>query len=501
MRREDIPAVLDIEEGSFASPWSEGVFAEEVAREADRCWIVAEQGSDLLGYAGLMQVGEEGHVLNLAVRRDHRHEGLGAALLSHLMDEAVARGMKRLTLEVGEGNAAALALYEHAGFERAGRRPGYYSESREDAIVMWSGDLTDVEGEATRAALRESGEVALAGAGGSRTLVLAIETSCDETAAAVVADGRDVLSSVVASQVDFHSRFGGVVPEIASRKHIEAVVGVVDEALELAGLTLAEIDALAVTKGPGLIGALVVGVAYAKGLAMATGFPLVGVNHLEGHIYANVLTDPTLGPPFVALVVSGGHTSLVHVGAWGSYETLGATLDDAVGEAFDKVAKVLGLGYPGGPIISRLAAEGDPGAVDFPRAMIDSGDYSFSLSGLKTAVVTYVRREQEAGREVDHADVAASFQRAVVDVQVAKAVRAVREHGVSDFCLAGGVAANPELRDALSQAMDAEGVRVHVPPVAECTDNAAMIGAAAHPRLLAGERMDLAGDAVADLAL
>ena len=247
------------------------------------------------------------------------------------------------------------------------------------------------------------------------------------------------------------------------------------------------------------MGALVVGLAYAKGLSAATGVPLVGVNHLEGHIFANVLADREVEPPLVALVVSGGHTSLVHVPEWGVYRTLGETLDDAAGEAFDKVAKVLGLGYPGGPVLSRLAAEGDSHAIEFPRAMLHSGDYSFSLSGLKTAVINYVRREHEADREIDLPDLAASFQAAVIDVQVAKALRAVEEYGVRTFCLAGGVAANAALRDALRSALEPRGVRVSVPPIALCTDNAAMIAAAAHFRLLRGETLGL--DAEADPGL
>ncbi len=300
-----------------------------------------------------------------------------------------------------------------------------------------------------------------------------------------------------------------MVPEIASRKHTEAVVGVVDEALANAGESLGlarplgfrDLDAVAVTHGPGLVGALVVGLAYAKGLAAATGLPLVGVNHLEGHIFANVLADESVRPPLVALVVSGGHTSLVHMPEWGVYHTLGETLDDATGEAFDKVAKVLGLGYPGGPILSRLAAEGDPAAIDFPRAMMHSGDYRFSLSGLKTAVINHVRHEQAAGREIDIPDLAASFQAAVIDVQVAKAVRAVQETGATAFCLAGGVAANPALRGALRDAIEPLGVHVSVPPMNLCTDNAAMIAAAAYYRYLRGDQLEIDADAVPGLRL
>ena len=419
--------------------------------------------------------------MNLAVRDDVRGHGIGRSLLRMLLDRATEMGAARATLEVRESNLGALALYQSEGLHAVGLRPGYYADTSEDAVIMW-GDLA----ERARSVRKP---IQLRGAGAET--ILAIETSCDETAAAIMRGGRELLSSVVASQVDFHARFGGVVPEIASRKHTEAIVGVVDEALEQAGLTMGDLDAIAVTFGPGLVGALVVGLAYAKGLSFATGLPLVGVNHLEGHIFAAVLADPAVRPPLVALVVSGGHTSLVHVPDWGVYRTMGETLDDAAGEAFDKVAKVLGLGYPGGPVISQLAAEGDPAAIAFPRAMLHSGDYRFSLSGLKTAVINYIRHEHEAGRTLNVPDLAASFQAAVIDVQVAKALRAVEETGVRRFVIAGGVAANPALREALTQAMEERGVAVTVPPVTLCTDNAAMIAAAAHFRYLRGELLEL----------
>jgi N6-L-threonylcarbamoyladenine synthase len=503
LEARDLPQVLAIEQACFTTPWSALAFEDELEGER-RSWYVAESPEGVLGYAGMRAVHDTGHILNLAVRRDVQRRGLGTALLARLMRDAVLLGLARVTLEVRDGNVAGRSLYERAGFAAEGARPGYYADTGEDAIVMWTGRLDDEEGRALVTSLIEAGERALEESGSSRQepdLILALETSCDETAAAIVRGGREVLSSIVASQVDFHRRFGGVVPEIASRKHIEAIVGVVDEALEEAGVDFSELTALAVTHGPGLVGALVVGVAYAKGLAYATGLPLVGVNHLEGHLFANVLSDPTVRPPFVALVVSGGHTSLVHVPEWGVYETLGQTLDDAAGEAFDKVAKVLGLGYPGGPAISRLAEQGDPGEIDFPRAMLHSSDYAFSLSGLKTAVVTYVRGEEEAGRDVDAADVAASFQQAVVDVQVAKAVRAAVEKRVDLFCLAGGVAANARLREGLDTALGDAGIRLSVPPFELCTDNAAMIGAAAHYRLARGDLLDLDAEAVPDLRL
>jgi N6-L-threonylcarbamoyladenine synthase len=335
----------------------------------------------------------------------------------------------------------------------------------------------------------------------ARRPILGIETSCDETAAAVLDEGARVLSSVVASQIPWHSRFGGVVPEIASRKHVEHIGPVVAEALRTAGVGLDDLAGIAVTQGPGLVGALLVGLGYAKGLAFATGLPLVGVDHLEGHLFAVGLDHPEVEPPFVALVISGGHTSIVFCPMWGEYETLGETLDDAVGEAFDKVAKFLGLGYPGGPEISRLAPEGDPGAVDLPRAMQYSGDYDLSLSGLKTAVINAVRRERDAGREIDPADLAASFQAAALEVPVAKIVRAATEKRVGQVLLAGGVAANEDLRARLKAALGEKGIEVYWPSPALCTDNAAMIAAAGRFRLWRGETIGCDANALPKMRL
>ena len=306
--------------------------------------------------------------------------------------------------------------------------------------------------------------------------ILAIETSCDETAAAVVEDGRTIRSSVVSSQVDLHARFGGVVPEIASRAHVESLNPIVAEALVEAGVEVP--DAVAATVGPGLIGALLVGVSTAKALSMVWGVPFVGVNHLEGHLYASMLEDRELEPPMVVLLVSGGHTMLIEMQDHGRYRLLGQTIDDAAGEAFDKVARFLGLGYPGGPAIDKLSGEGDPTAIRFPRSMIDEG-YDFSFSGIKTAVVRYVRDNPS----VATADVAASFQAAVCDVLVTKARRAAADLGYPGVCLAGGVAANSQLRDDLELACKEDGRRAFIPSRAMCTDNAAMIAAAAHWRL------------------
>ncbi len=509
MAPSDLEAVLSIERESFATPWTRGMFLSELVEE-NRFWLVAEEAGDVVAYGGIMVVGEDAHLMNLAVRVGQRRRGIGRALFEALRHEAASRGAERLTLEVRPSNVEARGLYESEGLAMTGVRPDYYADTDESALIM-GGDI------------RTSARTHLAEQDRDSLLVLAIETSCDETAAAVMRGGRELLASVVASQVDFHARFGGVVPEIASRKHVEAIVAVVDETLARAGEALAaqagaradaggkgesaaplgfgDFDAIAVTYGPGLVGALVVGLAYAKGLAFATGLPLVGVNHLEGHVYAAWLADPDVAPPLVALVVSGGHTSLVHMPEWGVYHTLGETLDDAAGEAFDKVAKVLGLGYPGGPVLSRLAETGDPRAIDFPRAMLHSGDYAFSLSGLKTAVINHIRHEHEAGRDIDVPDLAASFQQAIIDVQVAKAVRAVEEHRVKTFCLAGGVAANAALREALAGALEARGVHVSVPPFALCTDNAAMIAAAGHYRLLRGDLLGLDADAAPSLRL
>lgn len=309
-------------------------------------------------------------------------------------------------------------------------------------------------------------------------LILGIETSCDETAAAVVADGRDVLSSVVASQVDLHACFGGVVPEIAGRAHVELLTPVIADALLEAGADGRRLAAVAATVGPGLVGSLLVGVSTAKALSLVWGVPFVGVNHLEAHLYACLLEDPSLEPPLVVLLVSGGHTLLVVVEARGHYRVLGQTIDDAAGEAFDKVARFLGLGYPGGPAIDRVAVNGDAGAIAFPRSLSERG-YDFSFSGLKTAVITYVRKHPE----VSTADLAASFQEAVVDVLVVKARRAAGEVGARGLALAGGVAANSRLRERVLDACITDGLSPFVPSRQMCTDNAAMVGAAGWWRL------------------
>lgn len=331
-------------------------------------------------------------------------------------------------------------------------------------------------------------------------LTLALETSCDETSAAVVENGRNILSNVIVSQVPVHKKFGGVVPEIASRKHIENVMPVVHEALCKANIKLNDISVIGVTYGPGLVGALLVGVSVAKALAFAQQIPLVGVNHLEGHIFANFLAHADLEPPFVALVVSGGHTSLVHVQTYNDFVLLGQTRDDAAGEAFDKVARVMGLPYPGGPHIDQLAKQGNAQSINFPRALIHEG-YEFSFSGLKSAVVNFMHNAQQRNEEVNYADVAASFQFAVVDVLVDKAIQAVRQLNLNKIVLAGGVAANSRLQASLYDKAQQEKIAVYFPELSLCTDNAAMIASRAYYQYLAGKCADLYLNAVPSLQL
>ena len=322
-------------------------------------------------------------------------------------------------------------------------------------------------------------------------ITLGIETSCDETAVALVEDGFTIRANLIAAQVHLHERFGGVVPEVAARAHVEALNPLLQEAMETAGIGTGDVDGVAVTVGPGLVGALLVGMAGAKAFSLATKTPLVGVHHLEGHYWANFLVHGPIEAPFVALIVSGGHTMLVHVPALHHHQILGQTLDDAAGEAFDKVARLLGLGFPGGPAIDRVAADGDPRAIRFPRAMEGSGDFSFSMSGLKTAVLRHVRAEKAAGRDIDLPDLAASFQEAIVDVQVTKTIAAAKACGVATVLLGGGVVANTRLRERLTADGEAAGIRVLVPPLDLCTDNAAMIACLGAARLARGERTAL----------
>lgn len=512
MGAADAEAASALEASCFAgaahTPWTPTQFLSELGEGATvpRSWWVAHDNGELVGLAGGMVIEHDVQILDVAVAPERRRAGIARKLLAHVSYDAQMLGCTTASLEVEDGNAPAMALYEHLGFKQIGRRRNYYGQGA-DALVMQAElplalPVDAASPEPTSAVMRvwplapvnrtedERTEIE------RRKLVLAIESSCDETAVAIIDAEGSMLANQVSTQIDFHARFGGVVPEIASRKHVEVIVGVVDAALEeasqalgLTGGTLEpkELAAVGVTQGPGLVGALVVGVAFAKGFAYSAGVPLIAVNHLEGHLFANLLAQPDLKPPFIFTLVSGGHTMLVHVRDWGDYRVLGETLDDAVGEAFDKVAKAFGLGYPGGPIISRLAETGDPKAIDFPRALNRKGDYRFSLSGLKTAVVNYIEQETAAGRTIHLPDLAASFEAAVFDVQYKKAWNALRETGAREYCIGGGVAANPHLRQMMVKKLGRQGVRVTLPPRDACTDNAAMIAEVARRKFERGE--------------
>lgn len=525
MGAADAEGAAELEQRCFAGAhheaWSANMFLSEVGEDvsAPRSWWVAHDNGKLLGFAGGMVVDNDIQILDVAVDPDQRRRGIARKLLAHVSYDAQMLGATTASLEVETENAAAIALYRALGFEQIGCRRDYYGAGNDALVMQTSLPLVlpmDAESPEPTAAARRAWPRKVPKRTSEQRkqledaeLVLAIESSCDETAVAIIDKAGKMLASQVSTQIDFHARFGGVVPEIASRKHVEVIVDVVDAALEQAAealdladpLSPAELTAVGVTQGPGLVGALVVGVAFAKGFAYAANKPLICVNHLEGHLFANLLAQPDLKPPFIFTLVSGGHTMLVHVKAWGDYEVLGETLDDAVGEAFDKVAKALGLGYPGGPIISKLAETGNPQAIEFPRALNRKGDYRFSLSGLKTAVTLYIEHETEAGRTIHLPDLAASFEAAVFDVQYKKAKNALHATGCKEYCIGGGVSANPHLREMMIRKLSRQGIRVTVPPLNACTDNAAMIAEVARYKFQRGEVADWTCDADPNMTL
>ncbi|MHB8780389.1 MAG: tRNA (adenosine(37)-N6)-threonylcarbamoyltransferase complex transferase subunit TsaD [Candidatus Geothermincolia bacterium] len=492
MTADDLHEVTALEARVFTEPWTLEMFRMELAKR-DGIYLEARCAGELYGYIGMSPVLDEGHITTLAVRPERRGQGIAKLLLTELLQRMAGSGVKWLTLEVRKSNRAAIGLYLRFGFRVEGVRRRYYRDNQEDAYIMWT---PDIETPAFRQTVAAAAAETRPGTG--QGVVLGIESSCDETAAALAAGGK-IVGSVVASQVELHRRFGGVVPELASRAHLESLIPTVSATLEQAGRDLPDVRAVAVTHGPGLIGPLIAGISCAKALSLCLQVPLVAVNHLEAHLYSNFIEHPELEPPLVALVVSGGHTFLVHMKAHGSYELLGGTVDDAAGEAFDKVARYLGLGYPGGPAIERAAADGDPEAIRFPRAMLEAG-YDMSFSGLKTAVINYVNRARAAG-ELNVADVAASFQAAAVDVQVHKLAKAAAERRVERVALAGGVAANLHLVRQLRERLARDGRRLYHPGLWLCTDNAAMVAYLGERMLEAGDTANLDLDAHPSLSL
>ena len=526
MKPADLTAVLELERELFGEEaWSRAMLRGELAQQPrSRYYLVAEDNEVIVGYAGLLAAGSQGEVLTLAVAGRRWGQGTGSALLEALLAEAARRGCTEVFLEVRTDNVRAQLLYRRYGFVQIGIRRGYYQPSGTDALVMRRELGPDPAGQADSSgpasAADSPGPAVPAGADGpegqpgaragrlarrgrpavSAPLVLGIETSCDETGAGLVR-GRELLADAVASSVAEHARFGGVVPEVASRAHLEAMVPAVDRALATAGARLADVDAIAVTAGPGLSGALLVGVCAAKAYALALGKPLYGVNHLAAHIAVDQLEHGPLPAPVVALLVSGGHSSLLLVpDLVTAVVPLGATIDDAAGEAFDKVARLLGLPFPGGPPIDAAARTGNPAAAAFPRGKYRDQTFDFSFSGLKTSVARWVEARQQAGLAVSVPDVAASFQEAVADVLTRKAVDACRAHGVGHLVIGGGVAANSRLRALAEERCAAAGLRLRVPRPGLCTDNGAMV-AALGAELLARDAPPSALDFAADSAL
>ncbi|PPF55493.1 bifunctional ribosomal protein alanine acetyltransferase/tRNA (adenosine(37)-N6)-threonylcarbamoyltransferase complex transferase subunit TsaD [Clavibacter michiganensis] len=517
----DLPALMRLETSTFVSDaWSEDAMRGELVSRHG-WYVVAVDASDgaILGYAGLScpRGLHAADVQTIAVAGSARGRGIGRALLTRLLVEAHARGAREVLLEVRADNPVAQALYASLGFEPIAVRPHYYQPDDVDAVVMRAPlgpephpatePRPGTEPTAAEAApAAADAEVDASEEEGDETagpLVLGIETSCDETGIGIVR-GQTLLANVISSSMEEHARYGGVVPEVAARAHLEALTPAIDAALEEAGVTLRELDAIAVTAGPGLSGALMVGVGAAKALAVALEIPLHGVNHLVGHVGADLLSvdggpGRPLEAPSIALLVSGGHTSLLLVrDLVDDVELLGETIDDAAGEAFDKVARVLGLPYPGGPHIDRVAADGDPRAIRFPRGLslpkdMERHRYDFSFSGLKTAVARWVEKRQDAGEPVPVADVAASFREAVVDVLLTKAVAACIDHGVPRLLLGGGVVANARVRELAAERCRAAGIELRIPPLSLCTDNGAMIAAL-------GARLIEAGRAPSGLA-
>jgi N6-L-threonylcarbamoyladenine synthase len=464
---------MELEKASFGNDsWSRPTMRAELMAP-HTYYLVAHKEDQILGYAGLSKVASSSSadIQTIAVSDSHRRAGIGRQLMQALIDQASKLTATEIYLEVREDKPAPQKLYEQLGFERIDRRENYYQPDGVAAIVMRLTIPTDVK---------------------SEPVVLGIETSCDETGIGIVR-GTTLLANVISSSMDQHARFGGVVPEIAARAHLEALEATLQKALETAGISIKEIDAVAVTNGPGLAGALMVGVGAAKALAVAIDKPIYAVNHLVAHVAVDILERGKLETPTVALLVSGGHTSLLLVrDLLNDVELLGETIDDAAGEAFDKIARVLGLSYPGGPEIDKAAQNGDPKAIRFPRGLTLPKDqekhrYNFSFSGLKTAVARHVELAESKGEQVSIADVAASFREAVVDVLVTKAINACQENNVPRLILGGGVVANSRLREVAKARCQEAGIELRIPALSLCTDNGAMIASLGAQKIMAGE--------------
>ncbi len=496
MMAADLPAVLAIEKDSFTLPWSPTMIGDELEQEAARSTVAvaAEAGDRVVGFLLGRRYPDVWHVMDVAVAPAMRRQGIARALVSEFVAAACLAG-RGVLLEVRGGNEGAVALYGSLGFVTAGVRRRYYPDTGEDALVMMRG-----AGVPDSAAGPCDGAT-VPGGGGAAGPLLAIESSCDDSAAAVLTPSGEVLASVSHSQDAIHERYGGVVPEVASRAHVERMTAVVREALRQAGCGVADLGGVAVTVGPGLIGALLVGVQTAKAIAWSRKLPFYPVNHLHGHLAAAWLSDPSAPLPMVTLVASGGHTMLVRVDGHSTFSLLGQTLDDAAGEAFDKGARLLGLGYPGGRELDQLAETGDPDAFSFPFGLRRSVRPDFSFSGVKTALYYQLRGMTPQQREERAADIAASYRRAVVGALVAKTVRTAEHERVKTIAVVGGVAANSLLRRQLAEQGQNAGFHVVVPAISYCTDNAAMIGAAA----LSGLRIEypdyLGIDAAASMPL
>jgi N6-L-threonylcarbamoyladenine synthase len=464
---------MELEKASFGNDsWSRPTMRAELMAP-HTYYLVAHQDEKILGYAGLSKVASSSSadVQTIAVSDSHRRTGIGRQLMQALIEQAAKLTATEMYLEVREDKPAPQKLYDQLGFERIDRRENYYQPDGVAAIVMRLTISTDVK---------------------SEPVVLGIETSCDETGIGIVR-GTTLLANVISSSMDQHARFGGVVPEIAARAHLEALEATLQKALETAGISIKEIDAVAVTNGPGLAGALMVGVGAAKALAVAIDKPIYAVNHLVAHVAVDILERGKLETPTVALLVSGGHTSLLLVrDLLNDVELLGETIDDAAGEAFDKIARVLGLSYPGGPEIDKAAQNGDAKAIRFPRGLTLPKDqekhrYNFSFSGLKTAVARHVELAESKGQQVSIADVAASFREAVVDVLVTKAINACQDNGVPRLILGGGVVANSRLREVAKARCQEAGIELRIPALSLCTDNGAMIASLGAQKIMAGE--------------